>query len=329
MLFFAFLCSAVAQRVAAESVDATCLLQTDFGLKRQQALTDATSRKWFAWDDRLPELTDEKKMTGTSDDFVRVWTHLDDKWWTEFIDGQFHKDGPHALDHSVSNMKAGMDGEFYQHSKEVYDIFSDPSRWEKPFTTAGLAQVNAIHQGHACENATCYEMLTYVKPQSIQTVLTDYYNNIALLDGLDRRTRLQRGLPHLTTLFGTISRMHPFKDANSRTRLLMLQVEFVRLGGHPVILWGLRDNVYSDCSLTQCDYGKVQNTLLDSWCAWEFAASSGKSPFESGEYYECYDPKTQSCLENPRHKPPPSDDGERHEEVTGHVDRSNRPVDQY
>lgn len=313
MLSFAFLGNAVAQQGAFELTDGMSLLQVDFTVKRQPK-TAVNSSKWFAWDAQFPALTKASKSEGITSDFVRVWTHLGKQWWMEFVDGQFHKDGPHALDHSKFNMKEGMDGEFYKNSKEEYLKFSVPSQWDLPLTAARIAQINAVHEGGrvSCSNASCFEAYRpesiSESPRAIDNILADYYNSTMLLQGLERSSRLQKGLPHLTKLFAKFASAQPqhFHDANSRTRLMVLQIEMVRLGGHPVVLWGLRENVYSQCDQVQCDLTGLQDVLLNGWCAWEIVATTGQSPFQSGQYKECYDESTKSCLKNPQPKSPPS-----------------------
>lgn len=315
MLWFAFLGSAVAQQVASEPTDVMSLLQVDFAVKHQPK-TAVNNSKWFAWDARFPVLTKANKSEDIASDFVRVWTHLGEQWWMEFIDGQFHKDGPHALDHSRFNRKQGMDGEFYKHSQELFLNFSVPSEWDLPLTAARVAQINAVHSGPRipCSSASCFEayaIYNYIfkraLPIDLDIMLADYYNSTMLLQGLDRSSRLQKGLPHLTKLFAQFAEKHFFYDANSRTRLMVLQIEMVRLGGHPVVLWDLREGVYGLCDPSQeCDLTGLQDLLLNAWCAWEIVATTGQSPFQLGQYKDCYDESTKSCLKNPQPKSPPS-----------------------
>jgi hypothetical protein len=333
MLSFASLGNVVAQQGVLQLSDGMNLLQVDFTVKRQSK-TAVNSSKWFAWNARFPALTKASKSEDITSDFVRVWTHLGKQWWTEFVDGQFHKDGPHALDHSDYNMKEGMDGEFYNHSKEEYLIFSDPSQWDLPLTAARVAQINAVHEGgrFSCSNASCLEAYRDYcfdkeanepcSPRTLDNSLADYYNSTMWLQGLDRSTRLRKGLPHLTKLFAKLAAFQYFWDANSRTRLMVLQIEMVRLGGHPVVLWGLREEVNSQCDQDHCDLTGLRDLILDGWCAWEIVATTGQSPFQSGQYKECYDKSTKSCLKNPQPKSPPSSKTWFEEGKTGIVSKS-------
>jgi len=371
MLTFASLANVVAQQGVLELSDGMSLLQVDFTFKHQSK-TPVNSSKWFAWDAWLPALTKAGKSEDITTDFARVWTHLGNQWWTQFVDGQFHKDGPHALDHSFNNNRGGMDGEFYKHSKEEYLSFSDPSLWDLPLTAARIAQINAVHEGgrFSCSNASCLEayrdgclfgfdyVYTYADgtrekdvyhgveglnmskryydmegvnmwkqtcSHTIDTWLADYYNSTMGLQGLDRSTRLRKGLPHLAKLFAKFADHQYFWDANSRTRLMVLQIEMVRLGGHPVVLWGLREHVTSQldqCGTDLCDVTGLLNIILDGWCAWEIVATTGQSPFQSGQYKECYDKSTESCVKNPQPKSPPSSKTQWVEGETGIVVKS-------
>lgn len=315
-LLSASLAGAVAQQVDLEPVDEMCLLQTGFAVERQLEIAEAARRKgssnWFEWRTRLPELEDANA--------TQVWNHLGEQWWMQFIDGQFHKDGPHALDHTKNTGGRGADGEFYQHSKDLYERFSVPSQWEALLTADNIAQVNAEHRAVSCKNASCDELYRQYNQEKcinhlrvldncsvqlarsyMQGLLNDYYKATLTLQGLDRHTRLQKGLPELAKLFGKIAEFHPFMDANSRTRLLILQIELVRLGGHPVVLWGFREEVYHDECINGLECGaRMQDLILEGWCAWESLATSGKSPFQAGQYKTCYDTSAKSCLANPK-----------------------------
>jgi len=316
---------AIIEQALGNDGDSICLLQMDMMLERQHQKAHGDG-KWFMWEDRLPGIIKANDSNNSASDLADVWTHLGDKWWMEFIDGQFHKDGPHVLDHTKTNDKNGQDGKVYEHSKELYMQYSALAQWKYPTTADSMEHINAVHKGASCQTAPCLEL--YLAPWSLtlgpevrrkrmQGLLAEYYNGTAPLLGLDRRSRLRKGLPHLAKLFGAVAALHPFKDANSRTRVMLMQTELVRLGGHPAILWGFRENVYAMCGYGahskknngsddyNCDIASIQNLLLNGWCAWEIAAATGKSPFEAGEYVEPYDPVTESCLLHPQPKPEP------------------------
>jgi hypothetical protein len=301
--------------------------------------------EWFAWDGRIPMVfaSDVSKAVNNSD-FVNVWTYLGDKWWTEFIDGQFHKDGPHALDYTPESMKWGMDGDFSGHAGNEFDRFSVPHSWDTLWTADEFGQANARYRGTECVDPQCLEMYSsdtwtllqrlergwgalsqddyaQITHDQLDSLFADYYKKVSPLQWEERHIRIQRGFIHLVNLFVDLARLHPFADANSRTRLLAFQTEVVRLGGHPVVLWDLRDDVYAICTRSFGDGGKkngeslvgkvfkaydalcgeaerlqFQNLLLDGWCAWEVVATTGESPFRDGTHPRFYDESAASCV---------------------------------
>jgi hypothetical protein len=96
------------------------------------------------------------------------------------------------------------------------------------------------------------------------------------------------GFPRLAQLYASLADLHPFVEANSRSRLLVLQTELVRLGGHPLMLeelgWG--QYYYST-------ERSLQAFLLTGWCAWEYAQANGASPYPAG--YDVDFHATGSC----------------------------------
>merc|ERR1719221_323927 len=70
--------------------------------------------------------------------------------------------------------------------------------------------------------------------------------------------------------------LHPFPNAKSRVRLMILQTEMVRNGGHPVMLDSIDSPLYQKSSAVQ-----VRQHVMEGWCAWEFAMKSGKSPIQA------------------------------------------------
>ena len=101
------------------------------------------------------------------------------------------------------------------------------------------------------------------------------------------------GFPRLARLFSSLAELHPFEDANSRVRYLLLQTEMVRLGGHPLSLeevgWGV---YYLD---TQT---KLEAALLDGWCAWEHIQRTGKSPYPADFDVDMSKPGQSNCCAN-------------------------------
>jgi len=107
-------------------------------------------------------------------------------------------------------------------------------------------------------------------------------------------THIQQALPYIARLYHKLALLHPFGDANSRTRTMVLQTELVRQGGHPAVLWdncwGIYANVITnpaqDHELPHDAYGphsavgvQLQEFVLDGWCGWEIAYNTKASPF--------------------------------------------------
>jgi len=83
----------------------------------------------------------------------------------------------------------------------------------------------------------------------------------------------------LATLFAVLAEIHPFPDANSRTRNFALQAEVARLGGHPVLLVDFGWRVYRMESQDE-----VELYLLRGWCAWKRALDDGVSPYTTLDF---------------------------------------------
>ena len=80
------------------------------------------------------------------------------------------------------------------------------------------------------------------KKRLLETTFSEYYTAIDTMPpSTTSSTRVRHGFPHLAKLFTTLSSLHPFIDANSRTRLFVLQTELVQLGGHPAMMTSLKD----------------------------------------------------------------------------------------
>ena len=116
------------------------------------------------------------------------------------------------------------------------------------------------------------------KPKLVEDALSAYAAALGgkgVVDSTALRLALGHVLVPLATLFATLAELHPFRDANSRTRNFVLQSEMTRLGGHPMLLWDVGWQIYG--------MGSVHNVtlfLLRGWCAWEFAlANGGQSPY--------------------------------------------------
>lgn len=103
--------------------------------------------------------------------------------------------------------------------------------------------------------------------------LSEYYTAIDGIPDVSPATRLRNGFPHLVRLFKTLKDLHPFLDGNTRTRNVVLQTEFVQLGGHPIMMTNHKDVYF-------CITEKgVADILLAGWCDWEVVARLHISPF--------------------------------------------------
>lgn len=88
------------------------------------------------------------------------------------------------------------------------------------------------------------------------------------------RRAMGAALPALARLFATLAEIHPFMDANGRTRNFVLQAEATRRGGHPLLLHDAGWHVYY-CN----DLAEVESMILTGWCAWKCAVETGRSPY--------------------------------------------------
>ena len=72
-----------------------------------------------------------------------------------------------------------------------------------------------------------------------------------------------------------MAELHPFSDGNSRTRVVLLQSELTRLGGHPILIPETWRSIYTYNSLEE-----VEAMILQGWCAYEQALErGGRSPY--------------------------------------------------
>lgn len=254
---------------------------------------------WNDWRLRFPELASQKVMSST--DKLRVWRALGRNWWMEFVDGHSHKTGPHSFDHSAVSRQNGQDGQFYKHVFAEYHRWSRPWIWNKRWTANELARLNSRLRGRKCKWSSCLDGWSLENPNKGKPWLPDwwpsgvqkrYYHRSAKRRDLNRllaayyRKRdsglriygnnyeSRKALRNLATLFRSMASMHPFQDANSRTRMLLLQTELVQLGGHPVSMLNNGWAIYQTDSID-----KVVEMILHGWCNWEVIARTGNSPF--------------------------------------------------
>ena len=162
----------------------------------------------------------------------------------------------------------------------------------------------------------------------VQDPLDEFYHAInkkgcgVSHDGDNPHPRAALGclLPAAATLYATLAELHPFIDGNSRTRNMVLQTQLTRAGAHPLVLY---NNGWAAYHMD--DLEELEQYLLGGYCAWEYAAATGKPPYEGHEpSFDCtnqpwenhqdmermganaspfpfYDKKRDVCL-----KPPPT-----------------------
>jgi hypothetical protein len=278
------------------------------------------------------EFIADETAEATTSDFVKAWGHLDDNMWMQTVDGKFHVNGSHAMDGSQISTKGNFDGNFSGASLQQYRRFLNESQWNTRWTADRFAEANAGFAGDpgkVCNGASCDEL--YMKEQEfypgealskedrneshtrarirddLNLIFADYYRLVTPLHKVNLSLRLQFALPILSHFYLKLAYTHPFFDGNTRVRVLFLNTELVRLGGHPVMLWDFRESqgicwAWWSYNLTFYDscvnnsLPKMQNQILEGWCAWEAAAVTGASPFQSGERRKTFDDATATCV---------------------------------
>ena len=109
------------------------------------------------------------------------------------------------------------------------------------------------------------------KSEALGNALDEYY---AEVDHSTSGPYGLKGFAPLAKLFATMADLHPFNDANSRTRLFVLNTELTRLGGHPTMLaengWSIY--YYSTPQL-------LEGRLLSGYCSFEYARDHGVTPY--------------------------------------------------
>lgn len=121
-----------------------------------------------------------------------------------------------------------------------------------------------------------------LKRATLNRLFDEYYNATAPLprptpppSGAGPRARLGRALRPLAILLGSLAELHPFQDANSRARLLVLQSELARLGDHGVFLYDASWSVYPLLHSLPL----IEVFVLQGWCGWEAYLHTRTSPF--------------------------------------------------
>jgi hypothetical protein len=253
------------------------------------------------WIGRFPKLELAVKGATHAERCATIWKALAKNHWMKFIDGRAHAGGPHVFDDAHSSFPGRKSGkETFEKQDLMYQKFSRKDAWKSRWTVDKLAGLNAFYQGQKC-HGPCTEVFDRAgsklhvgaseKKSRLTQILKEYYNAIdAIPAPMSHRggsTHIQHALPHIAVLYHKLALLHPFSNANSRTRTMVLQTELVRQGGHPVVLWDNYWGIYNACPGTHLDtYGPVSTAceqlqvfVLDGWCGWETTYNTNASPF--------------------------------------------------
>eukprot|EP00747_Dinoflagellata_sp_TGD_P043096 gnl/TRDRNA2_/TRDRNA2_142485_c0_seq1.p1 gnl/TRDRNA2_/TRDRNA2_142485_c0~~gnl/TRDRNA2_/TRDRNA2_142485_c0_seq1.p1 ORF type:complete len:390 (-),score=13.80 gnl/TRDRNA2_/TRDRNA2_142485_c0_seq1:124-1146(-) len=272
--------------------------------KAKVGQSSAPSLRWDAWRERFPNLTTPKL----------AWFALGNNLWMEYIDGRNHPSGQQAFDGTAVSKKADQDGLFSHHMASAVDEIGRSMAWNQSWNVSTLASLNMHLRGGNCTESQCLNAFTGYEPQCelnrtipsfveqacplvkadckgyrtdgrnwsnpeqmkpfyerklqiLETLLKNYYStaNGGSFDVL---------LPRLAGLLSCMAWLHPFGDANSRTRNLFMQSALTQSGGHPVALWNNGWWIYGAKSLEE-----LQSYFKLGWCNWERILAKGTSPF--------------------------------------------------
>ena len=152
-------------------------------------------------------------------------------------------------------------------------VFKAALAWTQPPTNAETG-CSLQHLGKGDECRCGIEKRAF-----LGEALNEYYTSIRpagyiLGPGNAPRRTLGKTLRPLATLYTLLAEIHPFSDGNSRTRVVLLNSELTRLGGHPVILPDFWRDIYNMASIEEVD-----RLLLEGWCAYEQSLATGRSPY--------------------------------------------------
>eukprot|EP00747_Dinoflagellata_sp_TGD_P043097 gnl/TRDRNA2_/TRDRNA2_142485_c0_seq2.p1 gnl/TRDRNA2_/TRDRNA2_142485_c0~~gnl/TRDRNA2_/TRDRNA2_142485_c0_seq2.p1 ORF type:complete len:392 (-),score=19.47 gnl/TRDRNA2_/TRDRNA2_142485_c0_seq2:124-1152(-) len=263
----------------------------------------APSLRWDAWRERFPNLTTPKL----------AWFALGNNKWMEYIDGRNHPSGQQAFDGAAESRRANQDGRFSYHIANAVDEVGQSLEWNQPWNVSTLASLNMQLRGDNCTESLCLNAFTDYEPQCgmnltvpsfveqscplVKVDCKDYRNGITSSPPAQMKLLYERKLhiletlikkyystakgasfdivlPHLAGLLSCMAWLHPFGDANSRTRNLFMQSALTQSGGHPVALWNNGWWIYGAKSLEE-----LQSYFKLGWCNWERILAKGTSPF--------------------------------------------------
>ena len=241
---------------------------------------------------------------------ANVWTSLGQDWWLPFIDGWAHRWGLQVFDGTVESKENAQDGKVSVKLRKAVDVFDAPGSWVR-WEPQRVVHINALLRGKpkTWEAGT----RSWAKDASHAWVFSNFHPRVAhALDWKKGAVHIHKGwdsdvdkmlghafdvyerdvghvlvahwvhprkaltpvLKPLARLFSTLAEMHPFADANSRTRTMVLHKCMVRAGGHPFLL--------ADNGWWIYDVNSIQEIIpffLEGWCAYEYYLAHGVSPF--------------------------------------------------
>merc|ERR1719353_2347334 len=256
----------------------------------------------------------------------------------EFIDGRAHAGGPHVFEEAKPGFSTGAGMEKSEETQTLArDEFSKEDAWESRWSVDKVAALNAMLRGSQCRHSSCADMFDHgrssmqisaaEKTAWLTQILEDYYNAIDAIQ-VDASisdaygAHIDQALLHIAVLYHKLALLHPFTDGNSRTRLMVLQTELVRQGGHPTVWWDnywaiyrLPDSPRPDGEPSKLDNynvsamsGQLHEFVLDGWCGWETAYKTGASPYSpvvevngtlASTPYSQYNEETGACEQGP------------------------------
>jgi len=275
---------------------------------------DEGHRKWYNWLSRFPELAPDVK----SGNRVALWTALKNQSWMMFVSWEDHHRPCALTCYDGREEWGLVDRNYSAHITEEFKRWSDPSVWWNLHWTADeAAKLNARQRGDndpyrylthfgpeggarpgGCgdDQSPRFRALaqdcgdpslpntTFLPFQSkfplVDQIFKDYYDEIQRrmlqfhqTGPSDATQFLAWALRPLARMFARLALLHPYPNANSRLRYFILQTELIRLGGHPVMMDQIGDIPYGESSVEG-----VEDSIVDAWCAWEYAFKTGQSP---------------------------------------------------
>jgi len=171
--------------------------------------------------------------------------------------------------------------------------FVQKEEWKmggQPCSDCGLCMplFTCASQLPAANLAVAHPPPTHVDKRTLLAdALAEYYAELDSIPdddvaALRRPPGVPSGFVALAKLFATMADLHPFVDANSRTRLVLLNTELTRLGGHPVML---AENGWSTYYYTTPH--ALESHLLTGYCAFEYTRdhhnATSPYPYREGD----------------------------------------------